>query len=64
MKTAASRAYCNSADVPYVGCDVLSSALGMDKIVQKRLFSHAGLPIVDYLVVPPTTVAHTAQHMH
>ncbi|MYB77411.1 MAG: D-alanine--D-alanine ligase A, partial [Chloroflexi bacterium] len=27
------------ADVPYVGCDVLSSALGMDKIVQKRLFS-------------------------
>ena len=39
------------ADVPYVGCDVLSSALGMDKIVQKRLFSHAGLPIVDYLVV-------------
>ncbi len=39
------------AGVPYVGCDVLSSALGMDKIVQKRLFDHAGLPIVDYLAV-------------
>jgi D-alanine-D-alanine ligase len=37
------------ADVPYVGCDVLSSALGMDKIVQKRLFQQAGLPIVDYV---------------
>ncbi len=39
------------AGVPYVGCDVLSSALGMDKIVQKRLFDHAGLPIVDCLAV-------------
>ena len=39
------------ADVPYVGCDVLSSALGMDKIVQKRLFAHAGLPIVDFVAV-------------
>lgn len=39
------------ADVPYVGCDVLGSALGMDKIVQKRLFAHAGLPIVDFLAV-------------
>ena len=39
------------ANVPYVGCDVLSSALGMDKIVQKKLFSHAGLPIVDFLAL-------------
>ena len=37
------------ADVPYVGCDVLSSALGMDKIVQKRLFSYAGLPVADFV---------------
>lgn len=39
------------ADVPYVGCDVLSSALGMDKIVQKRLFIHAGLPVADFVAV-------------
>ena len=39
------------ADLPYVGCDVLSSALGMDKLVQKRLFRFADLPIVDYLEV-------------
>ena len=53
------------AGLPYVGCDVLSSALGMDKLVQKRLFRYAGLPIVDYLEVrrrawraqPDTTVA-------
>jgi len=42
---------CELANVPYVGCDVLSSALGMDKIMQKRLFRAAGLPVVDFLEV-------------
>jgi D-alanine-D-alanine ligase len=36
------------ADVPYVGCGVLASSAGMDKVVMKRLFREAGLPIVDY----------------
>ena len=39
------------ADVPYVGCDVLSSALGMDKVIQKRLFSHAGLPVAAFVAL-------------
>ena len=37
------------ADVPYVGCGVLASAAGMDKVVMKRLFHEAGLPIVDFI---------------
>ena len=37
------------AHLPYVGCGVLASAAGMDKVVMKRLFREAGLPIVDYL---------------
>jgi D-alanine-D-alanine ligase len=36
------------ADVPYVGCGVLASATGMDKVVMKRLFREVGLPIVDF----------------
>jgi D-alanine-D-alanine ligase len=36
------------ADVPYVGCGVLASAAGMDKVMMKRLFREAGLPIVDF----------------
>ena len=36
------------ADVPYVGCGVLGSACGMDKVVMKRLFREAGLPIVEF----------------
>ncbi len=37
------------ADVPYVGCGVLASAVSMDKDVSKRLMSEAGLPIVPYI---------------
>jgi D-alanine-D-alanine ligase len=39
------------AGVPYVGAGVLGSALGMDKAVQKALFSTAGLPLVPHEVV-------------
>jgi D-alanine-D-alanine ligase len=38
------------ANVPYVGCGVLGSALGMDKEKMKMIFQNVGLPIVDYLV--------------
>lgn len=37
------------ADVAYVGSGVLGSALGMDKVVQKRLLHAAGIPVVPYL---------------
>lgn len=35
------------ANVPYVGCGVLGSALGMDKEKMKMVFQTVGLPIVD-----------------
>ncbi|MBO6960143.1 MAG: D-alanine--D-alanine ligase [Prochlorococcus marinus CUG1438] len=35
---------------PIVGCGILGSALGMDKILMKRIFSHLKLPQVNYLV--------------
>ena len=37
------------ANVPYVGCGVLASACGMDKVAMKLLFLQAGLPMCDYL---------------
>ena len=36
------------ADVPYVGCGVLASSCGMDKVAMKSLFVQAGLPICKY----------------
>ncbi|MFL6231143.1 MAG: D-alanine--D-alanine ligase family protein [Pyrinomonadaceae bacterium] len=36
------------AGVPYVGCGVLASACGMDKVMMKALFERAGLPVCRY----------------
>jgi D-alanine-D-alanine ligase len=35
--------------VPYVGCGVLASACGMDKVTMKALFRDAGLPVCKYI---------------
>lgn len=39
------------AMVPYVGADVIGSAIGMDKDVAKRLLKEAGIPVVPSLTV-------------
>ncbi|RDY26186.1 D-alanine--D-alanine ligase [Romboutsia weinsteinii] len=36
------------SQVPYVGCGVLASSVGMDKLVCKKVFSQIGLPQVEY----------------
>ncbi|HZN11383.1 MAG TPA: D-alanine--D-alanine ligase family protein, partial [Blastocatellia bacterium] len=36
------------ADLPYVGCGVLASSAGMDKVIMKRLFREAGLAVVEF----------------
>jgi D-alanine-D-alanine ligase len=37
------------AGVPYVGCGVLASSTGMDKVAMKALFREAGLPICKHV---------------
>jgi D-alanine-D-alanine ligase len=39
------------AGIAYVGSGVLGSSAGMDKDVMKRLFAHAGLPIVKHVTL-------------
>ena len=39
--------YFNLLGVPYVGCDVLSAALSMDKYAMKLMFRDAGIPVLD-----------------
>jgi D-alanine-D-alanine ligase len=39
------------AGIPYAGCGVLGSALGMDKEKAKLIFRAVGLPVVDWLTV-------------
>lgn len=38
------------ADLPYVGPNVMASAVSMDKEVSKRLLAGAHVPVVDYMV--------------
>ncbi|NLN41068.1 MAG: D-alanine--D-alanine ligase [Clostridiales bacterium] len=37
------------AHIPYVGCDVLASSTGMDKLMAKAIFASAGLPQGKYI---------------
>lgn len=39
--------------ISYVGCGVLGSAIGMDKVMTKRLAEQAGIPVAKYLVATP-----------
>jgi len=39
------------AGLPYVGCGVLASAAGMDKVVMKLVFRASGLPVPDWALV-------------
>lgn len=43
--------YLKTLGVPFVGCDVLASALGMDKYMMKCVWKAAGLPVLDCLRV-------------
>ncbi len=42
------------ADVPYVGCAPMTSALTMDKEKTKAVWQNAGLPVVPYVVIRRT----------
>ena len=42
---------CELAGVPYVGCAVLASAVGMDKAMMKAAFAAAGLPLLPWRLV-------------
>lgn len=37
-----------STGIPFVGCDVLASANGMDKITMKQILQSSGIPVVSY----------------
>lgn len=39
--------YLQMLNLPYVGCDVVSSAVGMDKYVMKTVFKDNGIPVLD-----------------
>lgn len=49
------------ADLPYVGANVLASALGMDKDMSKRLACFAGVPIGPYKAYTKAVFQHNVE---
>lgn len=49
--------------VPYAGCDVTSSALGMDKFHMKAVLREAGLPVLPALAFSGKDYAHNSDGM-
>ncbi len=47
VEDGALQGFLKTLDVPFAGCDVLSSAVGMDKHVMKLVFRDAGIPVLD-----------------
>jgi len=40
--------------IPYTGCDVLTSAIGMNKIITKELLKSKGIPTANYVSLTPS----------
>ncbi len=57
VEDGALQGYLQTLGVPYVGCDVLSSAVGMDKYVMKTVFKDNGIPVLDCMLVHITDFA-------
>lgn len=41
--------FLNLLDLPYVGPDIMASAIGMDKILQKKVLKESGIPVVEFV---------------
>jgi D-alanine-D-alanine ligase len=50
------------ARLPYIGCGVAASALGMDKALMKAVFKAEGLPIADHLLLQIDNGADLLDH--
>lgn len=52
------------AGLPYVGCGVAASAVGLDKALMKAAFSAAGLPVLPWLLVRRKDLAADADAVY
>lgn len=51
VEDGALQGYFQTLNIPYVGCDVISSAVGMDKYVMKTVLKDNGIPVLDCITV-------------
>ena len=51
VEDGALQGYLQTLGIPYAGCDVISSAVGMDKYVMKCVFADNGIPVLPGTVI-------------
>ncbi len=51
VEDGALQGYFQTLNIPYAGCDVISSAVGMDKYVMKAVLKDNGIPVLDCVTV-------------
>jgi D-alanine-D-alanine ligase len=54
--------YMSILNIPCVGADVLGSAVGMDKLVAKKILINEGIPVADYLLAEKDSNIQTLVH--
>ena len=47
VEDGAFQGYLKTVGIPFVGCDVTASAVGMDKFIMKSILKDAGIPVLD-----------------
>ena len=47
VEDGALQGYLKTVGIPFVGCDVTASAVGMDKYIMKMILKEAGVPVLD-----------------
>jgi len=57
------QALLETAGLDYTGSRVLASALAMDKDLSKKMFQHAGIPVLDWTMVREGKVAYSEEDM-
>ena len=61
VEDGALQGFFQTLNIPYVGCDVLSSAVGMDKYVMKAVLKDNGIPVLDCVTVTASEFANNAE---
>jgi len=52
---------CETVNVPYTSTGVFGSALGMDKVMSKRICEQAGIPVVDFVSIREAEWAYSEE---
>ena len=60
VEDGALQGYFQTLNIPYVGCDVLSSAVGMDKYVMKAVLKDNEIPVLDCVTITASEFANDA----